>query len=265
MWTNVFNITVLYYFSIIFLYFLEIFYRAVIYTISYSNLIDISETVQGTHRLHSAFRFHFRENNRCNLLALSSGFYWEYMQNHGTKARIERKFSQHFPTGDTVTSFSKSNLVSDTIDNLRRVFQAINEYSRKAERDTGLTGPQLWAIKVIASDAPIKVSELARRIYLHPTTVVGILDRLEAKKLVERTRSREDRRVVEIKLTAQGEELVAKAPEVAQGLLVKGLESLPDAELVNTGEALKKLVAMLGAEELPPRLLLSTEVNIPRE
>jgi len=114
----------------------------------------------------------------------------------------------------------KSKLVSDIIDNIRRVFQAVNEYSKKAERETGLTGPQLWAIKVIAEGAPIKVSEIARRMYLHPATVVGILDRLETRELVTRTRSREDRRVVEIEMTDQGRELLTRSPEVAQGLLV---------------------------------------------
>src|SRR5512140_2019720 len=120
----------------------------------------------------------------------------------------------------------KAAVVSGIVDNIRRLFQAVNEYSKKAERETGLTGPQLWAIKVVAENAPIKVSELARRMYLHPATVVGILDRLEGHGLVTRTRSVEDRRVVEIELTEKGKNLVAHSPEVAQGLLVKGLETL---------------------------------------
>jgi MarR family transcriptional regulator, organic hydroperoxide resistance regulator len=159
----------------------------------------------------------------------------------------------------------KSKLVSDIIDNIRRVFQAVNEYSKKAERETGLTGPQLWAIKVIAEGAPIKVSEIARRMYLHPATVVGILDRLETRELVTRTRSREDRRVVEIEMTDQGRELLTRSPEVAQGLLVKGLETLSTEKLGRLDEELLLLVKILGAQEIPPRLLLSSEVNLPIE
>ncbi len=158
---------------------------------------------------------------------------------------------------------AKKQAIADIIDNIRRVFQVVNEYSKKAERETGLTGPQLWAIKVIAAEAPIKVSELARRMYLHPATVVGILDRLEGRGLVSRTRSREDRRVVEIELTGQGKDLVAQSPEVAQGLLVKGLETLPEADLVRMANGLARLVSILGAQEIPPRLILSPEVNLP--
>ncbi len=157
-----------------------------------------------------------------------------------------------------------STLVAGIIDNLRRVFQVVNEQSKKAEHETGLTGPQLWAIKIIAESAPIKVSDLARRMYLHPATVVGILDRLEARGFVARARSKKDRRVVEIALTEQGSEKVGQSPEVAQGLLVKGLEALSDKKLVDISGGLEELVKMLGAQKIPPQLILSPEVNLPR-
>lgn len=152
-------------------------------------------------------------------------------------------------------------VVADIVDNLRRVFQVVNEQSKRAERETGLTGPQLWAIKVIAEAGSIKVSEIARRMYLHPATVVGILDRLEARGYVSRTRSKEDRRVVDIELTGQGRDLVHQAPEVAQGLLVRGLETLDGEQLILMSEALAQLVEILGAQEIPPQLLFSPEVN----
>jgi DNA-binding MarR family transcriptional regulator len=158
-----------------------------------------------------------------------------------------------------------AGMVAEIIDNLRRVFQVVNEQSKKVERETGLTGPQLWAIKIIAESAPIKVSDLARRMYLHPATVVGILDRLEGRGLVMRTRSLEDRRVVEIDLTEQGKELVTQSPEVVQGLLIKGLEPLSDEKLIHISDGLEQLVKILGAKEIPPKLILSTEVNLPHK
>lgn len=44
-------------------------------------------------------------------------------------------------------------------------------------------------------------------------------------------RSREDRRVVHVDLTDSGRRLLTDAPQVAQGLLVEGLEVLTGAEL----------------------------------
>lgn len=158
-----------------------------------------------------------------------------------------------------------SKAVAGIIDNLRRVFQVVNEYSKKAEKETGLTGPQLWAIKVISDSSAMKVSELARRMYLHPATVVGILDRLESRGLVARTRSTEDRRVVYVDLTEQGKDLVTQAPEVVQGLLVQGLERLPKDELLNIADGLEQLVKIVGAQELPPKLMHSPCYNVPTE
>jgi DNA-binding MarR family transcriptional regulator len=153
-------------------------------------------------------------------------------------------------------------MIGDIVDNLRRIFQAVHLHSSRAKRDAGLTGPQLWAIRVIAQSAPLRVSQLAGKMYLHPATVVGILDRLESMGLVARTRSRQDRRVVHVELTKAGQELVEKAPEVAQGLLVSGLEALPLQRLNTISEGLADMVSLLGAQALPPKLLLSSEVNL---
>jgi len=159
----------------------------------------------------------------------------------------------------------KSTIISGIIDDIRRVFKAVNDHSKMAEHQTGITGPQLWAIKVIGDLSPVKVSDIAKRMYVHPATVVGILDRLESRKLVQRIRSKDDRRVVKVTLTEDGKKLVKKSPEVAQGLLVKGLEVLPVERLKEIYFALEELVFILGAQELPPQLILSPEVNIPRQ
>jgi hypothetical protein len=60
-----------------------------------------------------------------------------------------------------------------------------------------------------------------------------------------------------------GEDLVKKAPEVAQGLLVSGLEQLKIKNLKSISTSLDQLVEILGAQGIPPKLLLSSEVNKP--
>lgn len=160
---------------------------------------------------------------------------------------------------------AKSTLMSEIMDDIRRVFKAVNDQSKRAEHETGVTGPQLWTIKVIAGSSPTNLKDLASRIFVHPATVVGIIDRLEAKGLVTRTRSKDDRRNVEIDLTDSGKKLVARSPEVAQGLLVKGLKGLSTKELENIADCLGKLVRILHAQKLPPQLMLSPEVNLPRK
>ena len=153
--------------------------------------------------------------------------------------------------------------IADVLDNLRRVFKVVHRYSKRAEKVGGLTGPQVWAMTVLAESAPIRVTDLARRMYLHPSTVVGILDRLEQQAQVTRKRSGKDHRVVTVSLTEKGRETVSKVPRIAQGLLLKGLKELSDGDLQITSEGLRRLVGILGVDGMPPPLLKSPEVNVP--
>jgi len=154
-------------------------------------------------------------------------------------------------------------MVAGIIDDIRRLFYVLAEQSRKAEQETGLTGAQLWVVKMLEEGSPMKVTELARRMYLHPATMVGLLDRLEAKSLVQRSRSDKDRRVVHITITEQGRELVRNSPEVAKGLLVKGLEPLPEKKVKVISDGLEQIVNILGVQEEPPKLIHSADVNLP--
>ena len=157
----------------------------------------------------------------------------------------------------------KTKSVEEVINNIRRVFQVFNDYSKKAKRDAGLTGPQLWAIKMIAENAPLNVSELARLMFVQPGTVVGILDRLEKMGLTSRNRSQQDRRVVSIDLTEQGRELIARAPEVVQGHLVKGLEDLSGSDFQIIADGMEMLVRILGGEEIPPMMIHTRKICVP--
>lgn len=158
---------------------------------------------------------------------------------------------------------SKSTMVAGIIDDIRRIFYVLAEQARKAEHETGLTGSQLWVIKILDDASPMNVTELARRMYLHPATMVGLLDRLEAKRLVQRTRSDKDRRVVHVMITAQGQELVRNSPEVAQRLLVEGLEPLAENKVKSISIGVDQIVKILGVQKEPPKLIHSSEVNLP--
>ena len=158
----------------------------------------------------------------------------------------------------------RKKTIGEIVDNLRRIVQVTHEYSKRSERIAGLTSPQLWAMKVLGDAGPLRLSDLARRMYLHPSTLVGIVDRLESRGFVTRTRSMTDRREIAVALTDDGRETAEKTPEVAQALLLMGLESLKGAELQVIADGMELLVKMLGAQEFPPKLLFSSEINRPR-
>jgi len=137
------------------------------------------------------------------------------------------------------------NLIGEINGNLRHLIQLLQTRSKKIRKETGITGPQLLAMKTLSEFPDLSISELARRIYLHPATVVGIVDRLEGRSFVKRRRSKKDLRQVNVRLTAKGKGALRKAPGAAQADLPGGLESLPDKKLKRLSGSLAQLVRIL--------------------
>lgn len=96
---------------------------------------------------------------------------------------------------------------------IRRIVRANDLQSKALARTIGLTAPQLVVLNAVAALGEVTTTVLSAHVDLSTATVVTILDNLEGRGMVERYRSRADRRVVHTRLTASGEDLVAHAPE----------------------------------------------------
>jgi DNA-binding MarR family transcriptional regulator len=86
--------------------------------------------------------------------------------------------------------------------------------------------------------------------YLHPSTISGVVDRLEKKGYLVRDRIEKDRRVVKVRLTPKGKTLVKKAPNPVQGKMIYGLRKLKKAKLNLICESVQQLVEIMEAKNL---------------
>lgn len=68
------------------------------------------------------------------------------------------------------------------------------------------TGPQHLVLRLLSRSGPQRMSDLAEELSINPGAVTAMVDRLEARDLVERVRDDEDRRIVRVSLTAEGAE-----------------------------------------------------------
>ena len=90
---------------------------------------------------------------------------------------------------------------------LHRTMAAILPPFREIFGDHNLTDQQWRVLRALWECAPLNVAELAEMTVLPAPSLVGILDRLEARKLVERVRSEKDRRSVFVTATTDGRAL----------------------------------------------------------
>jgi MarR family transcriptional regulator, organic hydroperoxide resistance regulator len=140
--------------------------------------------------------------------------------------------------------------ISEIMQSLRRIFKAIQDYSHEVSEKFGITGPQLWALKTISQNESLSLSDLGKRMYLHPSTITGVIDRLEKKRYVTRIRDQVDRRVIYVQLTAEGKRLAKRAPNPAQGKMIYGLKSLKRRELNLIYDSVGKLVKIMEAQNV---------------
>jgi len=82
----------------------------------------------------------------------------------------------------------------------------------------GLSGRQYLILAVLGTDEPSSQLDLAGLCGLLPAQVVPVLDELERRGLVARQRSETDRRRSVVRLTPAGEEMLAKADELARSI-----------------------------------------------
>lgn len=91
-----------------------------------------------------------------------------------------------------------------------------------AARVSGLEPQQylmLLAIRGLAPEDPAKIQTLADRLALKHHSAVELLDRLEQRGLVKRTRNRNDRRQVLVSLLSKGEKVLEKVAQQRIGEL----------------------------------------------
>ncbi|MFW5698761.1 MAG: MarR family winged helix-turn-helix transcriptional regulator [Planctomycetota bacterium] len=131
---------------------------------------------------------------------------------------------------------------------LRRIIHAFECHSHQMAHDHDLTAPQLVCLLAIAERERISNGALARAVDLSPSTVVGIVDRLARKRLVDRQRDAHDRRVVNIVATDAGREAIRLAPSPLQGRLVEALSRLDDAERGTIARSLHRIAELMESE-----------------
>jgi DNA-binding MarR family transcriptional regulator len=146
---------------------------------------------------------------------------------------------------------------------LRRIIRAVDVYSRKLNSKLGLTTPQLLCLHALSGEDTMTLSQLTKKVNLSGSTVNGIVDRLEAKKLVQRKRSTLDRRKVYLYMSKAGNDTLKKAPSLLQDKLSSALSNLSELEQLTITQALERVVELMELEDMnvSPNLIAADEID----
>jgi DNA-binding MarR family transcriptional regulator len=129
--------------------------------------------------------------------------------------------------------------VDEVIEAIVYLYTESRRLTKELARRADLTGPQLTVVKLLEQIGDLSLSELSERIRAQNSTVTGIIDRMVRENLVVRERSKEDRRVVFIRLTPKGRKLAQDITVEPMEIFRSALEDLSAAEV-------RDLVKILG-------------------
>jgi DNA-binding MarR family transcriptional regulator len=93
---------------------------------------------------------------------------------------------------------------AEIVDLVWRLVDEMHEHFHTRIAALGLSLPQAMALRGLDPDDPVAMRELACRLRCDASNITGIVDRLEAKGLVERRVAVGDRRVKTLVFTAKG-------------------------------------------------------------
>ena len=134
---------------------------------------------------------------------------------------------------------------------IRRIAHAIDLRSSAVARTAGLTIPQIVVLASVRDLGEVTTRDVSQAADMSAPTVVAILDKLEEKGLVERYRSKVDRRIVHTRLTRRGAEVLAAAPPLLDESFREALARLPADERSRLIGALETIADMMGARAPP--------------
>ncbi|HEV8691393.1 MAG TPA: MarR family transcriptional regulator [Ideonella sp.] len=121
---------------------------------------------------------------------------------------------------------------------MKRVLSSILAQADERLAAYDLTHAQWLPLFKLAMKHCDTIAALSRELELDPGAMTRSLDRLEAKGLVRRERSTEDRRVVHLVMTEEGEKIARMVPPVMAEVLNKHLKGFSEDEW-------KQLIALL--------------------
>jgi DNA-binding MarR family transcriptional regulator len=121
--------------------------------------------------------------------------------------------------------------------------------SKRMARDLGVTGPQRLVIRLLGHAPNITANEISTTLGMHPSTLTGILSRLETQHIVVRTPDPSDGRRARFHLAKKGMTIDQLRSGKVEAAVRRTLARSSDAEVATALGVIEKLAFELARED----------------
>jgi DNA-binding MarR family transcriptional regulator len=133
------------------------------------------------------------------------------------------------------------------------VDHGLHKVSKRMAADIGLTGPQRLAIRIVGRSPGMAAGELASLMHLDPSTVTGILRRLEESRMISRRADPADARRTRLTLTQRGRAVDRRNAGTIEAAVRRTLAAMPQHQVEAASQVLTALAAQLLDNGAPDR------------
>jgi DNA-binding MarR family transcriptional regulator len=155
-------------------------------------------------------------------------------------------------------SVARPDPVLEFMQRMWAVDHELQRVSKRMEAAVGLTGPQRFALVAIGRQPGVAAGVLASHLHLHPGTLTGIIARLAAAGLIERTWDADDGRRMRLRLTAAGRAITRRRRGTVEAAVRSAMAASSRVEQAAARDVLTRLADALrvvtGAVRKPSRM-----------
>jgi DNA-binding MarR family transcriptional regulator len=148
----------------------------------------------------------------------------------------------------TTTQTERLEPTGETLQFMQRMWElvhALDVRSKRMIKTIGVTGPQRLVIRIIGQNPNSTASQIATTLGKHPSTLTGVLARLQQRGMITREADAEDRRRARFALTPSGRKIDKLQKGTVEAAVRRSLSRSPDSSV----DAMRTLLAVL-VEEL---------------
>lgn len=148
-----------------------------------------------------------------------------------------------------VARLPQESVYDKDITELERLIRLVSMVIKKRGRDIlidfDITPPQFNALVALNDHGILTMGELCDHLYLACSTATDLIDRMERNGLIERQRDQNDRRVIRLKITERGQNIIDQVMEARRRYLsttLAGIDGEAKAYMVRSLDQLYSLM-----------------------
>ncbi|HYH09479.1 MAG TPA: MarR family transcriptional regulator [Thermoanaerobaculia bacterium] len=116
------------------------------------------------------------------------------------------------------------------LNSIRQLVRALRLFDREAQQKYGISAAQMFVLHALSEENVLSLNELAERTATDQSSASVVVQRLVDAGYVSRVQKKEDRRRVELRLTARGRTVIRKSPPPAQQKILSAITAMPAKE-----------------------------------